>query len=189
MANITYDNTLDPFPIARGTAANTFTTAKDVSPTPLPFCLGYELKQGSKVELEAVGEFSCATGVTLQLGFLYGVAAGAVASGGVTLAASGAITTGTSPTAWPFQMRWVGTVTTTGTSGVIYGSGILNLGTALTTFATSAIPVSAAARSVTIDTTVQKTFGVLAAWGASAGGNTITVDHFTAKVVNQGKTT
>ena len=37
MANQTWENLLDPFPNARGSALATFTTAKDVSPTPLPF--------------------------------------------------------------------------------------------------------------------------------------------------------
>lgn len=188
MANNTWENLLDPFPIARGSAFGTFTTAKDVSPTPLPYVTGYELKQGSVVELEAFGEFSTTGTPTLQLGFVYGVAAGAVASGGVTLAASGAITTATTGAAWPWHLKWVGRVTAIGATGVIYGHGILDLGTSLTAFAASAIPVTAAARSVTIDTTVQKTFGVMAAWGTSSASNTLTVDNFTAKVVNQGKT-
>jgi hypothetical protein len=42
---------------------------------------------------------------------------------------------------------------------------------------------------VTIDTTVARPlWGVGAAWGASAAGNTITVDLFTVKILNQGKT-
>lgn len=188
MGNNTWENLLDPFPAARGTAANTFTTAKDVSPVPLPYCNGNELRLGSKVELEAFGEFTCATGITLQLGFLFGVAAGAVASGGVTLAASGVITTGTSPTAWPWHAKWVGIVTATGTSGSIYGQGILDLGTSLIAFASSSMPITAAARAVAIDTTVAKTFGVMAAWGTNGAGNSVTTDLFTAKVINQGKT-
>lgn len=186
--NQTWENLLDPHPIARGAAFATFTTAKDVSPTPLPFVLASELKLGSKVELEAFGEFSTTGTPTLQLSFLYGVAAGQVASGGVTLAASGSITTGSGAAAWPWHVKWVGIITATGASGTIYGSGLLDLGTSLTAVATSTLPVTAAARSVTIDTTISKTFGVGAAWGTSSGSNTITVDLFTAKIVNQGKT-
>lgn len=188
MANNTWENLLDPFPIARGAAVNTFTTARDVSPTPLPFAQGYELRIGSVVELEAFGEFSTTATPTLQLMFLYGVAASAVASGGVTLAASGAITTATGAAAFPWHMKWVGKVTAVGTTGIIYGSGVLDLGTSLTAFASSAMPVTAAARSVTIDTTIAKTFGVGAAYGTSSASNGVTVDVFTAKVVNQGKT-
>lgn len=185
--NQTWENTLDPFPRARGTATNTFTTAKDVSPTPLPFAAANELKLGTKVELEAYGELSTTGTPTLQLMFLYGVAAGAVASGGVTLAASGTITTASAAAAFPWHMKWVGIVTSVGTTGVIYGQGVLDLGTSLIAFAASSMPVTAAARSVTIDTTAAKTFGVGAAWGTSSASNSVTVDLFTAKIVNQGQ--
>jgi hypothetical protein len=188
VANNTWENLLDPFPAARGAAFNTFTTAKDVSPVPLPFVQGNELRLGSKVELEAFGEFSTTGTPTLQFGFVYGVAAGAVASGGVTLAASGAITTATGAAAFPWHMKYVGIVTATGAAGVIYGHGILDLGTSLTAFTASALPITAAARSATIDTTVAKTFGVMAAWSVSSVSNSLVVDAFLAKVVNQGKT-
>jgi hypothetical protein len=84
-----------PLPVARGTAANTFTAFRDVSPTDIPATVAGQLVKGSKVVLEAWGEYSCATGVTLQLGFIYNATAGA--AGGTTLAASSAITTGTVP--------------------------------------------------------------------------------------------
>lgn len=186
MPNPTWENALDPFPSVRGVAANTFTAYRDVSPLPLPSTLGNELRLGSKVELEAYGEYSCATGITLSIGFIYGAVAGA--AGGVTVGQSGVIATGTTPAAWPWHIKYVGLVTTIGVSGVLYGSGVLDLGTSLTAFAGSAAPTTAAARSATIDTTVSKLWGVGAAWGTSGAGNTITVDSFTAKIVNQGKT-
>ncbi|MBV9290968.1 MAG: hypothetical protein JO222_00855 [Frankiales bacterium] len=185
--NYTYENLLDPFPSARGTAANTFTTSKDVSPTPLPATAANELKLGSKVELEAFGEFSTTGTPTLQLGFHYGVAAGALSSTGVILAASGVITTASAAASFPWHLKWLGIVTATGATGAIYGSGILDLGTSLIAFASSALPITAAARSVTIDTTTAKTFGVLAAYGTSSASNGVTVDLFTAKIINQNK--
>lgn len=188
MGNLTWVNLLDPFPSARGTAVTTFTTARDVSPTPLPSTNGTDLKLGSKVELEAWGEFSTTGTPTLQLGFIYGVAAGAAASGGVTIAASGTITTASAAAAFPWHLYYCGVVTAVGTSGVLYGQGQLDLGTSLIAFAISSAPITAAARSVTIDTTVAKTFGVMAAYGTSSASNSVTVDLFTAKVVNQGKT-
>jgi hypothetical protein len=188
VANLTYENLLDPFPNARGVAANTFTTAKDVSPIALPQIAANELKLGTRVELEAFGEFSTTLTPTLQLEFLLGVAPGGLASSGVILAASGAIVTAANAAAFPWHAKWVGVVTAIGAAGVIYGHGILDLGTSLTAFTPSAMPVTAAARSVTIDTTVAKTFGVGAAWGTSNVANAITVDVFTAKILNQGKT-
>jgi hypothetical protein len=186
MPNITYENLIDPHPTARGAAANTFTTFRDVSPVPLPALIANELKVGSKVELEAFGEFSTTVTPTLQIGFIYGATAGA--AGGVTLAASGAITTASGAAQFPWHAKWVGTVTAVGTAGVIYGSGILDLGTSLIAFASSAMPVTAAARSVAIDTTTAKLIGVGAAWGTSSVSNSITVDLFTCKIINQGKT-
>lgn len=186
--NFTYENALDPFPAARGAAFATFTTAKDVSPTPLPFLDANMLKLGSKLELEAYGEFSTTVTPTLQIMFLYGVAAGAVASGGVTLAASGAITTASGAAAFMWHAKWIGIVTAVGTAGSIDGSGILDLGTSLTAApAASPMPITAAARIVTIDTTAAKTLGVGAAWGTSSASNSITVAQFTAKIINQGK--
>lgn len=191
MGNNTWDNTLDPFPAVRGAAFNTFTTAKDVSPVPLPVSYGNELRLGSRVELEAWGEYSSSATPTLQLGFAYGItSAGGLLSTGITIAANAATANVGTPAAWPWHMHWAGVVTAVGTGGVIYGSGILDLGSSLTAMNPGInIPVTAAARSVTsFDTTVQKAWSVFAAWGASAAGNQVIVDVFTAKIINQGKT-
>jgi hypothetical protein len=189
VGNNTYDNTLDPFPTTRGASFNTFTTSKDVSPTPLPVSYGNELRLGSRVELEAWGEYSGTTGNTMQLGFAYGITTpGGLLSTGITIAAGALTAVGTSPAAWPWHMHWCGVVTTTGTAGVIYGQGQLDLGSSLTAYTTSVIPQTAAARSVTgFDTTVTKAWSVFGQWGTSAAGNIIIVDVFTAKVLNQGK--
>lgn len=188
--NNTYENLLDPFPATRGVAANTFTTAKDISPTPIRTVLGNELKLGSVVELEAYGEFSTTGTPTLQIGFAYGMTQGGLASTGVTVAASGAITTATGAASFPWHAKVLLLVTAIGTAGTMYvPSGILDLGTSLIVSAGSWMPVTAAARAVTgIDTTVVKTFGVFAAYSVSSVSNAITCDVFTAKIVNQGKT-
>ena len=186
MGNNTWDNALDPHPNARGSAKNTFTTFQDVSPLPLPASYANELKVGSKVILEAIGEFSTTGTPTLSIGFIYGATAGA--AGGTTVAQTAAITTGSGAAAWPWHARWQGIVTAVGATGVIYGSGILDLGTSLTAFTPAAMPTTAAARSVTVDTTTAKLWGVGAAWGTSSASNSITVDMFNVQILNQGKT-
>lgn len=180
---------LDPFPPARGAAFNTFTTAKDVSPTPLPVVYGNELRIGSKIELEAWGEYTSAAAVTFRLGFAYGIPlAGGVLSGGVELCGTALTAVSGTPAAWLWHLHYGGIVTAVGTSGVVYGSGILDLGSSLTAVGAFAMPVTAAARSRTIDTTTQKALGVFAEWGTSAAGNSVTVDVLNAQIVNQGKT-
>lgn len=183
MGNQTYDNLLDPHPVARGAAKNTFTTFADISPTPLPVSYSNELKLGSKVTIEAWGEYSCATGVTLALGVWYG----AVTSNWQMAA----FTTGTTPTAWFWHLRWNGLVeAVSATAGQIDGGGIADIGSSLTAFNPGqALPASAAARILnTLDTTTMKTWGVGAAWGASAAGNTITCYGLNVQIMNQGKT-
>lgn len=180
MGNNTWDNLLDPHPVARGTAKNTFTAIQDISPTPLPQSYANELKLGSKVIVEAYGEFSTTGTPTLAIGVYYGAVA--------QVWNSGTITTGSGAAAWAWHLRWNGIVTTVGASGVMYGHGILDLGTSLTAFASSAVPVTAAARSVTIDTTLAKSWGIAGTWGTSSASNSITVDILNIQIVNQGKT-
>lgn len=186
IGNNTWDNLLDPHPIARGSAKNTFTAYQDISPLPLPSSGQNELKVGTKVVIEASGEFSTTGTPTLQIGAIYGAAVGA--AGGVAVAQSAAVTTGSGAAAWPWRYRYSGIVTAVGSSGVLYGSGVLDLGTSLTALSSSPCPITAAARSATIDTTVSKLWGIGAAWSVSNAANSITVDVFNLQILNQGKT-
>lgn len=188
MGNNTWVNVMDPQPNARGAAFNTFTTAKCVSPTPLAVTYANELKVGTKLQLEAVGEFSTTGTPTMRLGFAYGMTAGGLLSTGVALAASDLVATGSGAVAWAWHLNYWGIVTAVGATGTIYGSGTLDLASSLIAMATKPIPITAAARSVTIDTTVMKTWGVFAEFGTSSVSNQTIVDCFIAKIENQGKT-
>jgi hypothetical protein len=190
MGNNTWDNLLDPHAIARGTAKNTFTAYQEVYGTaasaPLPQTAANELKVGSVVDIEAWGEFSTTLTPTLQIGAIYNATAGA--AGGTALAQSAAITTGSGAASWPWHYHACGRVTAVGTSGVLYIQGNLDLGTSLSAFSNNVAPVTAAARSVTIDTTIAARWGIGAAFSASAAANQIIVDNALFRVVNQGKT-
>lgn len=180
MGNNTWENLLDPHHTARGSAKNTFTSIQDISPAQLPASYANELKLGTRIDVEAYGEFSTTGTPTLAIGVYYGAVA--------QVWNSGTITTGSAAAAWPWHLRWSGIVTTVGSSGVIYGHGILDLGTSLTAFASSAVPTTAAARSVTVDTTAAKSWGIAATWGTSSASNSITVDILNVHLLNQGKT-
>src|SRR5881397_574557 len=121
MGNQTWDNAIDPFPSARGTAKNTFTALQDVAgvlstPGSLPLTGANELKLGTKIVLEAYGEFSTTATPTLSFAFLYGAVP--AAAGGVAIGQTTAIATGSGAAAWPWHMRWAGVITTVGTSGI-----------------------------------------------------------------------
>lgn len=192
MGNTTWDNALDPHPVVRGTAKNTFTAYQDVAgiassnTAVLPQSYANELKLGTKILIEAYGEFSTTGTPTLQIGAIYGAVP--AAAGGVALAQSGVITTGSGAAAWMWHYRYGGIVTAAGVTGVLYGAAVLDLGTSLTAMAQSPCPVTAAARSAAIDTTIAKLWGLGAAWGTSNIANSITVDVFNVQILNQGKT-
>lgn len=191
MANLTFQQVLDPFPRALGTAKTTFTTYQDVAgltsdPGSLPHSGPNELRKGTKIQVEAFGTFSTTGTPTLQIGGIYGATPNA--AGGTAFAQSAAITTGTGAAAWFWHYNAWGLVTAVGTSGTIWIAGILDLGTSLTAMAAGVpCPVTDAARTVTIDTTVDKAWGLGAAWGTSSASNSITVAGFRVEIMNQGQ--
>lgn len=168
---------IGPIHVADGTALASSTTLTDVSPLPPVVLPANTLEIGSEIQITAEGQFSNTSTPTLLLGFYYGAVAGAA------LAASSAITTTTGATAWPWQMVYRGRVRSAGTAGSIVGQGRLYLGTSLTAFALSAIPVTAAARTVAIDTTTAKSITVGAQWGTSSASNTLTCTRIAVELL------
>lgn len=171
-----YQAPIPPLHVLDGAAFGTFTTFQNVGPLPPIVLPANILEIGSEIRLEFDGEFTCATGVTLGLGFLYG---------STVLAAGTAIATGTSPTSWPCHGEWVGRVRAVGTSGSINGQGWWAIGTALTAYSTAqAMPATLALRTVTIDTTAATVVAPGAVYGTSGAGNTIKINRFSCTLVS-----
>jgi hypothetical protein len=183
-------NSLDPFPNARGAAVNTFTTLRDVCGGSLPVSYGNELRVGSKVQCEAFGEYSTTGTPTMRLGFGYGVTSGGAATVGTNVLAVSELVAvpATTAAAWSWHLNWMGIVTAVGSTGTIYGHGFLDLSSSLIAAATKPFPITAALRSVTIDTTLTKTWDVIAEFGTSSASNQVIVDYFNVKIENQSKT-
>lgn len=169
---------IPPLHTADGTALASSTTLTDVSPTPAITLPANTLEPGSEIELEAMLTFSTTGTPTLLVGFYYGGVAGSA------LAATSAITTGSAAASWPIRMKYRGVVRSAGSSGSIYGQGEVYFGTSLTAFTVRPIPETAAARTVTIDTTTAKAITVGAQWGTSSASNTITCNDITVKLVS-----
>lgn len=169
---------LPPLHVASGTALASSTTLTDISTAP-PVVVPANLPDlGTTVRIRACGPFSTTGTPTLLLGFYLGGVAG------TALAASGAITTGSGAAAWPWILEWEGRIRALGTSGSIVGQGKLYLGSSLTAFALSAIPITQALRTVTWDTTVAKSITVGAQWGTSSASNTITCDEINVELLS-----
>jgi hypothetical protein len=169
---------IPPMGILDGTALANSVTLTDVSPAPQVTLPAGQLELGSEIEINAFGNFSTTGTPTLLLGAYFGAVAG------VALAASSAVTTGTGAASWPWILRYRGIVRTVGSSGSINGQGELLLGSSLTALSSRPIPETAAARTVTIDTTTAKAITIGAQWGTASASNTLTCNDISVKLVN-----
>lgn len=172
-----------PFPAAASAAFNTFTTKQNVTTLGnVPVIPGGKLRAGAKLEISARGNFSTTATPTLQLGLWIGTRALAMT---VDLALSSAITTASGAASFPWIMRWEGLCTKSDVAGTLLGQGELLLGTSLTAFAADVpMPITAALRTVAIDTTIERAIGVNAAFSASSASNQVQVDELRVLVLN-----
>jgi hypothetical protein len=127
------------------------------------------LEVGTVVRLRARGEMTQGTTAnSITLGFYYGGVAGAAIAAGAGLAVVASLT------AVPWWMEYEGEIRALGSSGSIKGVGILHVPGASPGLAsdmpTFPIPQTAAARTVTIDTTAAKVVTVGGAFSAVTGG-------------------
>lgn len=172
-----------PFAQAVSAPFNTFTTKQNVTTLGnVPVILADRLRAGSKLHVAARGNFSTTGTPTLSLGFWLGTRALAMT---IDLAISSLITTGSGAAAWPWLMEWDGICTKADVAGSLIGQGKLYLGTALTTFASPVpIPITAALRTVAVDTTIDRAIGVSAAFSASSASNQVQVDSADVLILN-----
>jgi hypothetical protein len=174
------------WPQAIGPAYNTFTTRQDISPRgagigELPTIQGGMLGFGSKLKIEAEGEFSTTGAPTLSIGCYIGTAAGAITT---VLAENTAVATGSGAAAWPWRLEWRGIVVATGVTGSVVGMGNLEFGTSLTAATTFQIPSTLALRTIVWDTTIARSVGICATWGTSSVSNTIKTYNLSVMVLN-----
>jgi hypothetical protein len=174
---------ISPFPRAASAAFNTFTTKQNVTTVgQIPVILSSGLRAESKLWVAARGNFSTTGTPTLKLGFWIGTRAAAMT---IDLALSSAITTASGAASFPWMMEWEGFCTAAGVTGSLLGQGFLRLGTALTTFAADVpIPITAALRTVAIDTTIERAIGVSAEFSANSASNQVQVDSLDVLILN-----
>ena len=173
-----------PFSTAIGAAFNTFTTQQFVDVLPVPVILPYQMRPGTRLKIEAEGEYSSTATPTLVIGCAFGTvgATGALATP-VVLAASSALATSTAA-AFDWRLEYKGVVTAVGSTGSITGTGTVEQGTSLTARTTVPIPITLALRTVAINTTISNGVGVVATWSASSASNSIKVYNCTVLLQN-----
>lgn len=179
-------NCVGPFAQAGGTAFNTFTTKQDVSPRPVPRIMPGMLRAGSIIKIEAEGEYSTTGTPTLTFGLFLGTHTGDTAAPAITtdIALSSVITTPSAAAAFMWRMEWRGKITKIGSAGSMIGCGNLEQGLTLTTESTFPIPITAALRTLAINTTIENAIGVSATWGTSSASNSITTYNLSVLILN-----
>lgn len=166
------------FPIADGPSV-TAAVLTDASPTADPIILPADLlEKGSRLILDAQGQLTSTSATpTVILGFYYG------GTGGVALAVSAALAISATETAWPWLLHWEGKVRATGSSGSIVGQGWVKKGASISTWiAETPVPITAALRTVTIDTTARKQLSVGCTFSVTTGTPTLVCTDFAAEI-------
>lgn len=166
-----------PVQTAAGTALATSTTLTDVSPLPSLVLPANFLYPGQVLKISAFGVYSTTSAPTLLLGAYYGGVAG------VALAATGAITAGTTQTNMTWFFECLTVIRTVGASGTAISAGSSRLGLTSTTVGGGMAPASGMA-TVTIDTTAAKALTIGAQWGTSSASNTLTCHGMTVEAMN-----
>jgi hypothetical protein len=177
-----------PFPAAVGATFGTFTTKQDISPLPVPVILPYQLRLGSKIKIEAEGEWSTTGTATFTPELYYGITldtnTGKPLAVTGTLAAAGAQSV-VSGASFPWRLEWRGLVTKLGSAGEVVGQGDIEAAlTSLTAFTSTAIPITLALRTVVIPTTGPLAIGIAAACGTSSASNTIKCNNLSVMLLN-----
>jgi hypothetical protein len=174
-----------PFNTAIGAAFNTFTARQFCDPLPVPVILPYQMRPGTRLKIEAEGEYSTTGTPTLVWGIALGIpgATGALATP-IVLAESSVITTPSGAAAFDWRLEYKGVVTATGTAGSITGTGTLEQGITLTTRTSFPIPITLALRTVAIDTTIARGVGMVFTFGTSSVSNQVKVYNCTVILQN-----
>lgn len=162
--------------VGAGAALVSSTTLTDASPAPQITIAANSLFLGQRLRVKGYGIFSNTGTPTLLLGIYYGGVAG------TALATTGAVTTTTGATNWPFDIELDIRVASVGATGSVWCNGKVNLGTSLTAMTPLWLP-SSQTQPITIDTTSAKALTLGAQWGTNSASNTLTVEDFYAETV------
>lgn len=165
------------FPIADGPSV-TAAALTDGSPTADPIILPSDiLEKGSRLIIDAEGELTSTSATpTVVLGFYYGGTAG------VALAVTAALAISATETAWPWWIHYEGKIRATGAAGSIKGQGWCKKGTSLTAWTDTPMPITAALRTVAIDTTARKLLSVGITLSSVTGTPSVVVTDFAAEL-------
>jgi len=160
---------------AASAAVNTCTTACTSFSTnaalPANYCV-----PGRVLHVVANGVYSTTASTTLSMGVYVGTNSTTKTSDTLIGAASGALSSGAAVTNVGWGLDFYISCFTAGAAGTVSGQGNFSMGTSATATAAGGKMYSSA--TTTVNTTAAQTIYLFPAFGASAAGNTATVQQF-----------
>ncbi len=174
-----------------GSAPGTATAAQLTDVTPgQPAEIPPIMTTGTKIRIRAQGGYdTSATGSNITWGVYYGATyATAIGSAAVLGASAATASVNTGSAVWPWWLDWEGVFTalTTGAAGAtgsITGQGQLWLPTSLTAWACTPFPVTAALRTVAVDTSQNGKLSMGVTLSSTTGVVGITCTLFDAELI------
>lgn len=175
------------------TTSTLATTPTDVSPAPCLIPAG-TINSSTRLRLHATGNYTATTTASSLTWGFYLTQAGTAISGTVSAVLASVAQTAVVATAWPFILDYSGvfnevSVQQNATTAKITGQGYALLPASLTTFTLLAMPVTAAARTVTQTSTItglNTNTNLVAMIGlsvSSTGFSNVVVDELTCELL------
>ena len=176
-----------PLGIAAGPTVNTAALV-DASPVP-PVLVPPILSAGSRIRVRAFGDYSTsATGVNITWGIYWAPPTTAIATATVLAASTATASVSTTSVVWPWWLDWEGEIralsTVVGTAtGSIYSQAKLWTPTSLTAGTMQFFPITAALRTVAIDTSVTMKLSLGITLSGTTGAPALTCQHLNVEVI------
>lgn len=165
--------------------AGTSSTFTDVSPSPQIVIPAFLPEVGTRIRAVVTGNYSSnSASITMSAGF-FTAAVGTAIGSATVVGTTSTMTTLATATNWPFIMYYYGEYRTLGSSGSLFGQGWAKQGTSLTLFAASdfALPITSAARTVTVNTTQANYIAVGVSFAGATGAPSFTCNELTVELL------
>jgi hypothetical protein len=173
--------------IGPGATAN---TAALVDASPVPACeVPPIMRVGSTLRVKAFGDYSTsATGANITWGLYWATPSTAIGSATVIAASNAIASVSTSSVLWPWIFEYEGeirslTTLSGGATGSIYGQGTIKTPTSITALAEQFLPITAALRTVSIDTSQTMKLSLGITLSGTTGTPALICQHMNAELV------
>lgn len=179
-----------PVPALGSSAGATANTAAlvDASPVP-PIEVPPVYGVGSRLRVRAFGDYSTsATGANITWGLYWATPSTAIGSAAILAASTATASVSTSSVLWPWMLEYEGefralTTLAGGATGSIYGQGRLWTPTSITAGTMQFLPITAALRTVALDTSQTMKLSLGITLSGTTGAPAIVCQHLNAELI------